>query len=206
MLFPAGQLAIAGVVALGLALSGPSTSAHPPQVIGPPQATSSGGIGQRAATVPRTSASIADLRRVSGLTWEQLARLFGVSRRSVHFWASGKPMKPGHEEHLRRLVAVIWRIDRGSALRNRQVLFNASEGGESLPFDLLSAGRYEQAEAIMGPGCEAPRMSPSAHSRFAPDDRAPRPPAELVDTLPDDVHVRSKEGRPARSVRYRGGR
>ena len=38
--------------------------------------------------------AIAELRRLSGLTWDQLARLFNVSRRALHFWASGKPMTP----------------------------------------------------------------------------------------------------------------
>ena len=33
---------------------------------------------------------IAELRSLSGLTWEQTARLLGVTRRSVHFWASGE--------------------------------------------------------------------------------------------------------------------
>ena len=39
-------------------------------------------------------AAIGELRRLSGLTWDQLARIFSVSRRSLHFWASGKPMTP----------------------------------------------------------------------------------------------------------------
>ena len=40
-----------------------------------------------------TRKAVSELRRISGLTWEQLAWLFGVSRRSVHFWASGKPFE-----------------------------------------------------------------------------------------------------------------
>ena len=84
-------------------------------------------------------AVIGELRRLSGLTWDQLARLFGVSRRSVHFWASGKPMAPSNEEHLRRLLAVVRKVDRGSARANRAILLGADEDGISL-FDLLAAG------------------------------------------------------------------
>ena len=47
---------------------------------------------------------IAQLRRLTGLTWEQLAYLFGVSRQSVHFWASGGTMTAAHRLHLERVI------------------------------------------------------------------------------------------------------
>jgi len=37
------------------------------------------------------------LRDCSGLRAQQLARLFGVSRRSVNHWFSGKPKSGEHE-------------------------------------------------------------------------------------------------------------
>jgi len=83
------------------------------------------------------AAAIGELRRLSGFTWDQLARLFNVSRRSLHFWASGKPMAPSNEEHLQRLLAVFRKIDRGSASANRTALLGVREDG-SLPFDLLA--------------------------------------------------------------------
>ena len=48
--------------------------------------TTAGGL--ISVAVPAGTA-IGELRRLSGLTWDQLARLFNVSRRSLHFWASG---------------------------------------------------------------------------------------------------------------------
>lgn len=189
---------------VGLVLHVQSTSASPVQAMERPQLTSAGGVNANDDTAARTANSIADLRRISGLTWDQLARLFGVSRRSVHFWASGSPMKPRHEEHLRRLVQIIRRIDRGSASRNRQLLFDSGRGQTPMPFDLLAAEKYDEALAIAGSGELAPRASSTKLRSGSPDTRLPRPPAELVDTLPDDVRVEVTKGRAARSVRYRG--
>lgn len=133
-------------------------------------------------------AAIGELRRRSGLTWDQLARLFGVSRRSLHFWASGKPMAAGNEEHLHRLLDVIRKIDRGSASANRKVLLTAHEDG-GLPFDSLVAQDYEQVVLMLGPAMErarSPKISDEARAA-----RAPRPPEELVGAFQDRIHPTS---------------
>jgi DNA-binding transcriptional regulator YiaG len=121
-------------------------------------------------------AAIGELRRLSGFTWDQLARLFNVSRRSLHFWASGKPMASSNEEHLQRL-----------------------------PFDLLAAGHYERVLSLLGPG-EARRVSPPKLSAEAHAARAARPPEELVGALQDRIHRDGGTARAAKSVRNRSGR
>ncbi len=195
-------------VILGMMLAGPGTSAA---------ATATGHLvvpfaqrrDQTTAGAPfhetkAQSAALAELRRLSGLTWDQLARLFAVSRRSLHFWASGKPMTPGNEEHLHRVLGVLRRIDRGSAAANRRLLFTAGEG-RLLPFDLLVERGYERVVALVGEGeprqvTRAPR--PSAEARAA---RAPLPPDVLADATQDANHRDLSGGRPAKSVRFRGG-
>lgn len=130
--------------------------------------------------------SIAELRRRSGLTWEQLARLFEVSRRSLHFWASGKPMSPTHEEHLQRMLAVMRRIDRGSAAANRSALLCARED-ETIPFDLLAARNYERVLTILGES-DAQPVQQSRLASQAASARSPQPPEELVGALQDRIH------------------
>lgn len=44
------------------------------------------------------------LKRDSGLTWEQVARLFGVSKRAVLHWRAGNRMSAVHEERLATLL------------------------------------------------------------------------------------------------------
>jgi len=152
----------------------------------------------------RSGAAIGELRRLSGLTWDQLARLFKVSRRSLHFWASGKAMTPANEEHLQRVLAVVRKVDRGSASANRAVLLVARNDG-TIPFDLLAQGQYESVAAMLPHGQEFPRVVPPLLSNEAGAARAPRPPEELVSALQDRVHREAGTSRAAKSVKVRSG-
>lgn len=188
--------AMAGCMLVGI---GTSTAQIPPLDIVQAQRsaaqTSSGGalLASMAA-----GAAIGELRRLSGFTWEQLARLFNVSRRSLHFWASGKPMSPANEEHLHRLIAALRKIDRGSASANRAELLRAREDG-CLPFDLLAARDYERVLSLLGPG-DARRTSPPKLSDDARASRAPRPPEELAGALQDRIHPTSGRLRSAKAI------
>jgi len=160
--------------------------------------------GASVCATAASGAAIAELRRLSGLTWDQLARLFHLSRRSLHFWASGKSMAPSNEEHLQRLLALVRRVDRGSASANRAMLLGVHEDGH-LPFDLLAAGHYERVLSLLGPG-EARRVSPPKLSQEARTARAPYSPEQLVGALQDRIHRDGGTGRAAKSVRVRSGR
>lgn len=144
--------------------------------------------GLQAPSPRSASAALLELRRISGLTWDQLARLFGVDRRSLHFWASGKPLNSSNEEKLQRLLATIRRLDRGSASENRSLVMQPQPNG-LIPFDLLVEGRLEQALALIGtlPSISRPRIAPRA-VRVSPA-HSPRPPAELIDARQEPVHT-----------------
>jgi hypothetical protein len=144
-------------------------------------------------------AAIGELRRLSGFTWDQLSRLFSVSRRSIHFWASGKPMTPSNEERLQRLLAVVQKVNRGSASANRTALLGVREDGR-IPFDLLVAGEYEKVTTLLGSG-EVRRVRPPSLSENVRARRAPRPPEELVGALQDRIHPTSGRLLAAKSMR-----
>lgn len=160
--------------------------------------------GTSIITADRSAAAIAELRRLSGFTWEQLARLFKVSRRSLHFWASGKTMTPSNEEHLQRLLAVVRKIDRGTASANRSALLTVREDG-TIPFDLLAAAQYERAIGLLGAG-EACRAQPPRLSAEATAARSPRPPEELVGALQDRPYAASGRLLAAKAVRVPRGK
>ena len=200
-----GQVRVPRLV--GVMLAGLGTSAglllpagRPSRPPRPVQQTSSG-----ASLVPSelAGAAIAELRRLSGFTWEQLSRLFKVSRRSLHFWASGKPMTPGNEEHLHRLLAVMRKVDRGSASANRAALLAVQPDG-SIPFDLLAEGQYDRAVARVGPGRAPARVVPPPLSEEEKAARRPRLPDELAGALQDRVHADRGRLLAARPVRTRG--
>lgn len=77
--------------------------------------------------VQSTRDRVEQLRTLSGLTTDQVARLMGVSRRSVHNWLGGGPMAAGNEERLAQLLDVMHRIP-GSAQDRRARLLDSSAG------------------------------------------------------------------------------
>jgi len=160
--------------------------------------TTAGGL---APVATPSGAAIGELRKLSGLTWSQLARMFNVSRRALHFWASGKTMTSSNEEHLQRLLGVLRKVDRGSASANRAMLLGVLGDG-NLPFDLLAAGHYERVLSQLGRG--EGRSDPLKLSENARTTRTLQSPEELVGALQDRIHRDGGIVRAAKSVRIRG--
>jgi transcriptional regulator with XRE-family HTH domain len=188
---------LAGFMLAGLGTS--SSQGLPTEmVLRSPRSAEQTTAGASIVVADRAGAAIAELRRLSGFTWDQLARLFTVSRRSLHFWASGKAMTPANEEHLQRLLAVLRKINRGSASANRAALLAVRENG-TIPFDLLATAQYDRVVDIFGTGdarrLNAPRLSAKAMAA-----RAPRPPEELVGALQDRIHPASGRLLAAKAV------
>lgn len=150
------------------------------------------------------SEDLFELRRLSGLTWEQIAQLFGVNRRSVHFWASGKELSITNEERLYRLLDTIRRCYCGSGQATRASLLRPGPQGSS-PFDLLAEGRLQEALEILGtPGVRA-RSHEVSLSTTARASRRPPPPDSLVDALHDIQHETSGRSKAAKSSRRDSG-
>ncbi len=135
----------------------------------------------------KVGAEIFEIRRLSGLTWEELATIFDVSRRSLHHWANGKSISAANEVRVRRLLSTLRRIDRGEARRNRALLTSPHpEGG--LVIDALRRGEFEAVERLIQPG--AGRPSPVGRlAAGASAARRPPSPAVLVDARHDDGPV-----------------
>jgi DNA-binding transcriptional regulator YiaG len=146
--------------------------------------------------------AVNELRKLSGLTWEQLACLFDVSRRSVHFWASGQPLASAHEEKLNRILDAVQYISLGSASLNRSLLMGLGKDGRSY-LELLAAGEYEEVKRLLtvGNAHTKPQLAPLAPAAAAA--RIPANPADLVDALQDPIHREVGKSKLAKSVRSR---
>lgn len=156
--------------------------------------------------VERHRAAVNELRRISGLTWEQVAQAFGVSRRSVHLWASGGAMTRDHQDRLWALLKVVRAADRGDASDNRAALLAVGSEGKS-PLELLCAGDWSGARALLGVGVVRPSATRTPLSPAAQAERAPLPPEVLVGALQESVHKELGRARAARTARgaRRGG-
>jgi transcriptional regulator with XRE-family HTH domain len=146
--------------------------------------------------------AVNELRKLSGLTWEQLACLFDVSRRSVHFWSSGQPLAVAHEKKLNRILDAVQYISLGSASLNRSLLMGIGNDGKSY-LELLAAGEYETVKRLLGASNARakPQLAPLAPAAVAA--RIPANPADLVDVLQDPIHREVGKSRLAKSVRSR---
>lgn len=143
-----------------------------------------------------STSSIRELREVSGLTWDQLASLFDVSRRTLHFWDSGNAMAAPNQEKLGRILGAIRSFDTGNPTDNRRILLTTVEG--HLPLDLLRDGRFEVLERIKKYFMH--RHERTALSLTEASARSAIPIAVLAGAKQDRVHI---EKRKARSVKVR---
>ena len=152
--------------------------------------------------VKSTQQAVNELRKLSGLTWEQFATLFNVSRRSVHFWASGEPLSSANEEKLNRTLDAVEYISSGSASSNRSLLMSIADDGKSY-LELLAAGEFDRVKIILGAGNAPKQPTLGRLSQAAEMTRMPQKPADLVDAIQDSIHREVGKSRAAKSVRSR---
>ena len=162
---------------------------------GPSPVLAAARTGTQGATVVAplsTDRALYLLKRLSGLTSEQLATALNVSRRTVHSWANGSALAEANERHLRDVLSVLQYIDRGTGRENRALLLFADLQGSS-PLDALSSGRYEEVKSRIGEGqgriAPAPitREERAAHRTLRPD--------VLVSSQDDSVRRAITQGR-----------
>lgn len=147
-----------------------------------------------------TAEAIMEIRWRSGLTWQELGDLFDVSRRSVHHWANGKPVSAGHDRTIRRMLAAIRHLDRGSQRDTRALLLAVDQATGGSMFDLLQAERFDEATDRVE-SLRAPDTHRIPLSRAAQDARRPPAPALLLGAEQDrpEIPARARAVRPRRA-------
>lgn len=76
-----------------------------------------------------TAEQIRLVRDVTGLTWDQFAKVFGVSRRAVHSWATGARMNSTNVELLQRLIQDVGTLQ-GHSVDDRRAEFLLGRDGD----------------------------------------------------------------------------
>lgn len=67
-------------------------------------------------------ACVLELKRFSGLTWEELGKIFGVSRRSVHNWALGERLTEENAAKVRIALANVRKLFDSSPAKTAGIL------------------------------------------------------------------------------------
>lgn len=150
-----------------------------------------GGTTFGAAPPERTSPTadaVLDIRRRTGLTWQQLARVFDVDRRSLHFWAKGSRPSAAHAERLELVRAILRQVDAGDPEHTRQRLFTSVRSQGSI-LELLEQKKDREAlESVrwilQGPQRTSRRdRRPPALPEQERDARRVFSPLELLETI-----------------------
>lgn len=153
--------------------------------------------GQVAQVEAVHAAALTELRLLTGLTWDQIASLFEVSRRAVHFWANGKPLTAAHQEHLERSLSCMKASDKGNAPVNRQALFAVDSSGVA-PFDLLVRKQYPEFVTAMGP--RSGQKTSLRRNVPVELERRPVSPNLMTSAIEESAH---SDAGPARRVKIR---
>jgi hypothetical protein len=111
----------------------------------------------RHVEAPEPSA-LFQLKRMSGLNWDQIAKLMAVSRRAVHNWASGEAISSKNQERLGALAVAVQRIDRGNAEANRTFILQGEYKGRRV-FDILDTLNHAEVEGLAATASPRPRRS-----------------------------------------------
>ena len=102
------------------------------------------GTTERAEEVlPELAKSMRSLRRRSGLTWDELARILGVSRRTLYNWSVGGQISAAHARILADIVGLIHEVDTGDPKLTRSRLLAPTNSGSTLYTQLVQRRRFE---------------------------------------------------------------
>ena len=103
-----GSMNRPAVALIATMLAGSATANTGETIVPCFERTAAGPIGQfEHVPTESTAEAVMEIRRRSGLTWEELGDLFDVSRRSIHHWANGKPVTASHDRMIRRMLAAV---------------------------------------------------------------------------------------------------
>jgi hypothetical protein len=108
--------------------------------------------------------SVLQLRNLSGLTWGQLAKLFGVSRRAIHLWASGGRMNSAHSERLNEILSVVRGIETDTGEQRREILLAPQADGRSLYESLLQG--LSKTRGVNAPAFRPEQLVEALHDRL----------------------------------------
>ncbi len=97
----------------------------------------------------RIGKAIMEIRRLSGLTWQELSSLFNVSHQIFNQWANGKPLPAGQNYKVGRMLRIVRSVYQGSQSETRANLLKVNEEtGKSL-YHLIQQNSFDEIMDII---------------------------------------------------------
>ena len=104
------------------------------------------------------------LHNESGLTWDQIGKVFGVSRRAVHMWANGARMNAANSELLAEFTAIVRGLDATDPSNRRAALLATRADGKSI-IDFFRARRSASETPLSETSQDPERLLGARHDR-----------------------------------------
>lgn len=142
---------------------------------------------------------ISELRRLSGLTWAQLAEMLGVSRRTLHFWASGQNITGENHRLLMDVLGVVRKLSVNGAQSTRTLIFTRNERGETI-FERLQQRQFTKAIQIAQEIGDSESESKTTGRRYR-DNPPAASPLILANASQENVHQDVGRGKGVKVLR-----
>lgn len=132
---------------------------------------------------PSTARGILAIRQIADLTWDETAKIFGVSRRTVHLWANGRHPSGDQERKLNRILGILSSHQNfGPSLLRERLMTSARPG--TLFFDLLCTDELDTFQSLFSKDSVSGQYSPPSLYLEARTYTS-QPPILLLDALQD---------------------
>jgi DNA-binding transcriptional regulator YiaG len=102
-------------------------------------------------TGPSVRDTLFEIRRLIHFTWNEIASLIDVDRRTLHNWVKGSEIRTKNADKLGQILTVLRYADRGDHAKTRAVLRRTDSSGRSVE-QFIKEGQYEAARILAGPG------------------------------------------------------
>ena len=137
-----GPAVLPAFLAMGLLTGGTSLPARPaprsmsasvfPMSALTPSESAAAVQEESEAFLPELAKSVRSLRQRSGFTWDELAYIFDVSRRTLYNWSTGGQVSASHAQAIASVVNVIHQNDTGNPKLTRSKLLAPTEDGSTI--------------------------------------------------------------------------
>jgi hypothetical protein len=99
----------------------------------------------------RSPTALAEIKRVTGWSWDRIARILGCTRQAVHGWILGREVNAVNAERIARLRATLAFVSRETSENTRELL-DAPTGDGRIVADLLADQEFSKVRELLGAG------------------------------------------------------
>jgi DNA-binding transcriptional regulator YiaG len=175
-----------GLVVASMLGASATSNAYPTQITIERTSATPNNVGNLPGSSENTSSTargIMAIRQIANLTWDETAKVFGVTRRTVHLWANGRHPSGDQERKLNRVLGILRSYRNIGPLMLREKLMTSAKPG-ILFFDLLSNDEFDTFQELFLAENEPRKYSPPSLSPEVTS-YSPQPPILLLDALQD---------------------